>query len=287
MTFNNISGMFCRRALLTFMVAAWGFSTFSQNSGSSLADIKIAADAGDPAAQDKLAEQFVSRADMKNAELWYRRSAEQGFTHAEGKLGNLLLMRSRSIIGTSEPERAKLGEEALKWATMAGNAGDKRAQADLAEIYFQGKLVKQDLIESYKWGDLAAQGSAFDTATISGRSNRDAAILKMSAEQIFEAKKRVVAFTAHKPTKDGLPESGALKKLKLSGLAGPANNRLAIINGATFAKGETQHIKIDGMPFALRCVEIREGSVIVAIEGEDKPRELFMKTGIEQPIDVK
>jgi hypothetical protein len=265
-----------RRALVVFVGIALGIPASDQYSGSSLADIKIAADAGDPAAQDKLAEQFILRADSKQAELWYRKAAEQGFTHAEGRLGQMLLLRSRTMINVSPAERTAVGEDALKWATRAANAGDKRGQADLADICLEGKLVKQDLVEAYRWGDLAAQGSALDTATITGRSTRDAAILKMSADQIAEGKKRVTAFTPHQLAKDELPQPAAVQKLKLSGLSGSADHRLAIINGATFAQGETAKVKLAGESITLRCMEIREKSVVVQIEGAEKPIELFM-----------
>src|ERR1035437_6331527 len=65
----------------------------------SLAHIKIAAEAGDPAAQDKLAEAFMMRADSEQAEIWYRKAAEHGFLHAQGRLGNMLLMHSRMSFG--------------------------------------------------------------------------------------------------------------------------------------------------------------------------------------------
>src|ERR1039458_4422221 len=82
-------------------------SCLAQNSGSALAQIKAAADAGDPAAQDKLAEQFILRADTKQAESWYRKAAEQGYVHAQGKLGDMLLLRSR----VSRSEERRVGKE--------------------------------------------------------------------------------------------------------------------------------------------------------------------------------
>ena len=114
---------------------------FAQTPAPSLAEIKIAADAGDPAAQDKLAEKFILRADTAQAEIWYRKAANQG---------------------------------------------DKRGQADFADICLEGKWVKQNLVEAYKWGELASQGSMLDVAIITGRSTCDAAILKMNADQIAE-----------------------------------------------------------------------------------------------------
>ena len=172
--------------VLTFTAAC----VFAQQTTPTLAEVKIAADAGDPVAQDKLAE----RVDSAQAEVLYRKAAMQGYAHAQGRLGNILLMRSRLTIGVKPDARAAIADETIKWATLAANQGDKQGQASLAEIYLEGKLVKQDLIEAYKWGDLAAKNPSPDFIVFSGSSTRDAAILKMNADQIAEARKRVTAF---------------------------------------------------------------------------------------------
>jgi len=268
--------MHWRVLFILFMIIGCRISSLAQYSGSALAEIKAAADAGDPAAQDKLAGQFILRTDTKQAEFWYRKSAEHGYAHAQGKLGDMLLNRSRMSINGTPAQRAAMGEEALKWVTLAANQGDKRGQADLAGICLEGKLVKPDLIEAYKWGDLAAQGSMIDTATITGRSTRDSAILKMSPDQNSEARKRVAAFTPHVPGKDELPEPSWVEQIKLFGVSGTADRRLAIIGGTTFSPGETASVKVAGKTIKVRCLEIRKKSVLVEIDGLDKPRELFL-----------
>jgi hypothetical protein len=265
-----------RVCLILLTVLGCRISCLGQNSGSALAEIKAAADAGDPAAQDKLAQQFILRTDTKQAEFWYRKAAEQGYAHAQGKLGDMLLNRSRISINGTPVQRAAMSDEALKWATLAANQGDKRGQADLASICLEGKLVKPDLIEAYKWGDLAAQGSMLDPATISGRSTRDSAILKMTPDQISEAKKRVAAFIPHIPGKDELPEPAWVGKIKLAGLSGAGDRRLAIISGTTFSQGETASVKVAGRTVKVHCMEIRENSVLVEVDGLDKPHELFL-----------
>jgi hypothetical protein len=64
-----------------------------------------------------------------------------------------------------------------------------------------------------------------DTATITGRSVRDSAILSMTPDQIAEAKKCVTSFTPHVPAKDELPEPSRVGQVKLSGLSGTADQR--------------------------------------------------------------
>jgi hypothetical protein len=235
----------------------------------SLAELKVAADAGDPVAQDKMGER-----DSANAEAWYRKAAEQGFAHAQGKLGYRLLLRSRTSPGLSPAARSAMTDEAVRWITCAAYQGDKRGQADFSDICLEGKLVKQDLIEAYKWGELAARGSIIDTATISGQWNRDAAVLKMNAEQIAEGRKRVAEFVPHRPAKSELPEPAWVKQIKLNGISGTSARRLAIINNETFQIGDQSVIKAGQQKANVRCLEIRDSSVIISIEGIEGKREL-------------
>ena len=253
---------------LTFAVTC----ALAQPSAPILAEIKIAADAGDPVAQDKLAE----RMDSTQAEIWYRKSAEQGYAHAQGRLGHMLLMRSRMTFSLKPDARANMEQESLKWIILAANQGDKQGQADFASIYLEGKLVKQDLIEAYKWGELSSEGLPFVVTTISGRSIRDAAILKMNADQITEARKRVAAFVPHQPQKSDLPEPAWVQKIKLGGISGTPDHRFALINKKTFGKGDQSTVKIGDKLVMVHCLEIRESSVVVSIEGLDGTRELKM-----------
>lgn len=254
----------------------WSTPVMSQMGAPSLVEIKAAAEAGDPVAQVKMAER-----DPNHADQWYRKAAEQGYTPAQGRLGSSLLLRYRMTIVKKEPSYTEMGDEALKWITLAANQGDRRGQADLAGLCLEGKLVKQDLIEAYKWGDIAGSGPLTESFTYSGRSTRDAATLKMTSDQIAEAQKRVAAFTPHKPNNDDMPEPAWVKQIKLSGLSGPEGNRLAIINGKTFSPGESNSIKINGKIVNVHCLEIREKSVLVEIEGIDKSRELPL-SGVDQ-----
>jgi hypothetical protein len=237
-----------------------------------LAELKIAADAGDPVAQDKLAVR-----DTANAEMWYRKAAEQGYAHSEGQLGHRLLLRSRTSFGLKPADRDAMQAEALKWITLAANQGDKQGQADLAELYLYGQLVKQDYVEAYKWGELCVEGLTLDYfATTSGRSMRDAAILKMNADQIAEARKRVAAFVPHQPQKTDLPEPAWVQKIKLNGINGTPDHRFALINNRTFEKGDQATVKIGDKPVAVHCLEIHESSVVISIDGIDGTRELKM-----------
>lgn len=253
-----------------------GLGTAFAQSGSSLEAIKAAADAGDPGAQDQLAEKYILRADRAQAELWYRKAAEQGFAHAQGKLGDMLHDRARMSFGLKPAQKSALAEEGLKWAMLAANQGDQLGQANLAEAYSEGKFVKQDWMQAYKWAELAARqpGSMFNPAGVSARSIRDSAILKLTVQELAEAKKLVAEFSPHQPVKNELPVPAKVEQIKLSGLSGPANQRLAIINGKTFSPGEDNDLKVAGKMVNVKCLEIRSQSVLVKIQDLDQICEL-------------
>lgn len=245
---------------------------FAQLSAQSLDEIKIAADAGDPAAQDKMAEK-----ESAHAEMWYRKAANQGYVHAQGKLGNLLLLHYRMSFNLKPDAKAALGDEAIHWMTLAANQGDPQGQANLADVCLEGKLVKQDLIEAYKWGELAAQSVALiNIPAISGRSSRDSAILKMNADQITEAKRRVADFKPHVPQKSDVPVPAWVKQIKLNGISGGPNKRFATIGNETFEKGESGAVKVSGKHVNIQCLEITDSTATISIEGVDGTQTLTL-----------
>ena len=60
----------------------------------------------------------------------------------------------------------------------------------------------------------------------------------------------------------------------LKGTSGTAEKRLAILNNKTFAAGEEGELRIGGQPTKIKCVEVREKSVVISINGVT--RELFL-----------
>lgn len=278
-TANHEGSGHVRRWLLILFVFAAGSASAQQPApqpvprpAPSLEQIKIAADAGDPMAQMKLAE----KVEAKEAEVLYRRAASEGYLPAQGRLGELLLTRSQLRIGLKPEDQAAMAEEGIKWAMLAANQGDKQGQATLARVYLEGKWVKQDVIEAYKWGELSAKNPGQEFVFYSGASIRDAAILKMNAEQMAEAHKRVAAFVPHKLGKTDLPDPSWVQKIRLSGTSGLPDHRLAIINDVTFEKDEQADVNIDGKSVKITCLEITDTSVQISIEGIPRTRELTM-----------
>jgi len=63
------------------------------------------------------------------------------------------------------------------------------------------------------------------------------------------------------------PLAGIGVKLKLSGISGPADNRLVIINNKTYGLSEEFEVKQDGQTYKVRIDEIKDRSVIVNVNG--------------------
>jgi len=92
---------------------------------------------------------------------------------------------------------------------------------------------------------------------------------------------------AAKPQAEGPPVpmfSGAptlpppeFNELILKGISGPKDRRLAMINNQTLGAGESVTLKLAGSPVKLRCLEIRDQSVIVALDGREERRELRLR----------
>ncbi|HEV2329497.1 MAG TPA: hypothetical protein VGY56_11995 [Verrucomicrobiae bacterium] len=265
------------RALLVYaLIIGCQLICRAQLSGSAVAMVKAAADAGDPAAQDRLAGDFIRHRNFLEAELWYRKAAKQGFVHAQATLGEMLLAQAGLNAG-QRPQAAKaIGLEAIKWLTLAANGSNTLAQAELAGVYFNGQFGKPDLLEAYKWGDIASKSPPSTPGSNAGGSVRNAAALKMSFDEISMAKQRVATFYSHIPFIREPAEPSWVGQIKLTGVSGPVNARLAIINNQTFGVGDFGILKVAGMDVQVHCLVIQERSVLVNIAGVHRAKMLML-----------
>jgi len=74
---------------------------------------------------------------------------------------------------------------------------------------------------------------------------------------------------AAKPTR-----AAGLDCLILRGLSGPENNRLAIVNGRTLARGEDAEINTDCGRILVHCVDITTNSAVIEVSGERRELKL-------------
>jgi len=248
-----------------------GLSGFPQEQLPDLAREKAAAEQGDAQAQDKLGDSYEGHFAFAAAAGWFRKAAEQGVPHAQWRLGKMLL-DGRKTFGENSIAVPKAADEGLKWVFLAANQGLDGAQLDLAYFYEKGYGVKQDCVEAYKWYKLGTQKNG-----LLGSMKLNPLILKMRQEQIQEAERRAKDFTPHRTTKEELPEAQYVGDIVLKGISGPPNARFALINNQTLGKGETGKVKAGQKTVTVKCLEIKEKSVVVQIEGIAQPREIGLK----------
>lgn len=244
-----------------------------QTSLPSLAATRIAADSGDPAAQDSLAEAYLAGDNHTVAVDWFKKAAAQGCAHAQWRLGQIYQKGYSRVVGKSGPVPLDR-KESMRWYLMAAKQGYTPAEFDLGRIYETGAGVPTDRIEAYKFYRLAYAES--DPA----KKALNQLVLGFDAKQIAEAEKRAADFAKDfaiiKPVKAAPSELDQLP-LTLNGISGETDHRLAIINGATFAAGESGHVTANGKSFRLHCVEIKDDSVVVQLVGTDGNREIYLK----------
>jgi TPR repeat protein len=94
--------------------------------------------------------------------------------------------------------------QSAKWYRKAAEQGHAGAQLYLGLYLAQGKGVKQNLIEAFKWIDLARRGNAFDRVAAQDTLNR--LVQLMTADQIAEGMALSFAF---------VPATGKDEELRL------------------------------------------------------------------------
>jgi sulfur carrier protein ThiS len=65
--------------------------------------------------------------------------------------------------------------------------------------------------------------------------------------------------------------------LVLKNISGTKSRRFALLNNQTFAPGESARVQLGDTEVKVRCLEIRERSVVVAVEGQEGSREVFLR----------
>jgi thioredoxin-related protein len=66
-------------------------------------------------------------------------------------------------------------------------------------------------------------------------------------------------------------------ELVLKSISGPKNRRFALLNNQTLAVGESARVKLEDSEVRVRCLEIRDRSVVVAVDGQEGSREIFLR----------
>src|SRR4051794_1849009 len=126
-------------------VEAWQAGNYS----AAVNEWRPLADKGDLDAQFDLGQAYklgrgVPAADLKIAQSWYEKAAQQGHEAAQANLGLILFQNG---------ER----QRAMPWIRKAAEAGDPRAQYVLGTALFNGDLIGKDWPRAYALMSLAAE----------------------------------------------------------------------------------------------------------------------------------
>ena len=148
-----------------------------------------AGDSSDPVAQCKLADRCYAGDDLYHAELLYSKAAVQGLADAQFGLGRLLMVPVYHMESGKVIARKPNFAGAAEWLLRAANQGHVVAQVYLGNFYRDGKGVKQDYVEAFKWYEIAVRSKNTDVKT-----DRDALLPRLSAEQVTEAQRQADAF---------------------------------------------------------------------------------------------
>jgi hypothetical protein len=62
----------------------------------------------------------------------------------------------------------------------------------------------------------------------------------------------------------------------LRGITGVGDQRFALINNLTFAKGEEGDVKVKNGKIKIRVLEVKERSVVIQIDGRTDQKELIL-----------
>jgi TPR repeat protein len=123
--------------------------------------------------------------DYEEAVKWYRKAADQGDATAQSQLGYFYLSVSKNY------------EEAVKWYRRAASQNSAYAQDVLAGCCKDGQGTATNLVEAYKWYNLASAQGYVGGGYTSATTERDALAALMTPEQIAEGQRLSSEFKPH------------------------------------------------------------------------------------------
>jgi TPR repeat protein len=164
----------------------------SEQFAAKLAEVRTAAEKGDPVAQNRLGDLFGQgkfvTLDLAEAVKWYRKSADGGYAPAQFNLGLVYengegVARDRSAALKWYRKAAKNGHvpaefnlgllllkgeggskdisQGAQWVKKAAEHDDHLAQVALAGLYLNGEGFPVDKVESFAWLNLVAKNPAY------------------------------------------------------------------------------------------------------------------------------
>lgn len=170
-------------ALTLLTGTALASEKFEGNRPAGFQETKVAAEKGNPVAQNNLAVMLATGSgvtqDVKAAAKWYEKAAEQGYAVAQHNLGGLY----EQGLGVTQDFGA-----AAVWYALAAEQGDGWAQLSLAELHATNKLVQSEPATAYRWLLIAANSKEPEVKAAASDALKKVAP-KLSAAQKTEAEK--------------------------------------------------------------------------------------------------
>jgi len=237
-----------------------------------IATIKQKAEAGDARSQGLLGDALAAKFRSLEALDWYRKAASQGSVQAAYHTGHLLVFGGVGI--PKDQTVSPNPSEGIHWTFQAATNLYPDALHDMSRAYQQGLGVGSNMVQAYAWQQLyAATGSG----SIIGKVELNQMALKLDTATIRQAQEVADQFKRGNWQPVSIQRIPGVSALKLNGFV-TGNTPLAIINGKTFAAGESQVLTgIQPNPIAVKCIKIDKDSVLISVEGEDTPRRLTIK----------
>ena len=195
-----------------------------------------AAEQGNASAQSSLGSMYKRGEgvlqDHGRAVYWYTKAAEQGYALAQFSLGEMYDK------GQGVP---KNGKKAAYWYTKAAEQGDRYAQVlaqcNLSWIYYEGKGVIEDYVESYKWALLAGKNGA-DVSRLKDLLRRE-----MTPAQIAKAQSLAKQFVVKRKGESGSDKQAAIPGTKSYGTGFFVSSNGYVITAAHVVEN-TEQVKL-------------------------------------------
>ena len=162
----------------------------------SAGDAAAQVQAGDQCAQAAVAthEREQSAADLKQAEAWYRKAADQDSVAGELRLAALYRDGGEGF--------SRDMAQAATWYRKAAEHGDAGAQGTLGVLYSLGQGVTKSDVEAYFWLDLAASVKGPNQEKYA--ASRQMVGQRITADELSEVEGRVKKWKAAHPRPDAV-----------------------------------------------------------------------------------
>lgn len=264
------------RPILLAAFACFGASLFANSPLPDLAQLKLAAEAGDRVAQYNYAGRTAVSSREEKFE-WYLKSAEQGYAPAQDAVAEMLSSRY-----FSDPKKKKSADlQTVRWASRAAYQGLPSAQNRVSQAYVRGIGVTADPLKAYTWAQIAVNSSASANGNSGGivyKANRDGLIPKTPSALIAEGQRRASEFKPMTYDKINPVEADLVfGVLKLSAIYETKGHKSAVVNNVRFALGETKTLETDDLRPTLTCVSIEGKIVRFALTGTDFQSDLVLQ----------